>query len=261
MNTICILGAGPSGMMAAHAAVNNGYDIHILDKDPDKTRRNSGVYYLHSQCDLALSSTILHQRVIGDKDMPQEEVLEAYRKKVYGDLDVGSSSILEARYNPDIEVYNSSEAIEHLWQMYGHTIQKYTIGSMFHLKVFREDYVGVVSTIPAEILFPESNLYSIPAYVHPSTSPMQESFIYYNVSKTIPWYRCSAVFGSFVAEYSSEVDKKEEYKTVVKVIGKDKPLPVHDWLISTGRYGAWDKSFLTDTVYRHVTGELRERNW
>ena len=258
--SICILGAGPSGMMAAHAAVNNGYDIHIMDRDPDKTRRNAGVYYLHSKCDLAISSNLLQQRVIGASNMTESELLESYCKKVYNGLNVSSSSILEARYNPEIEVYNSVEAIDHLWQMYGHAVQMYEVSSMSHVLSFKDHYVGVISTIPAGILFPKSMLHGVSAYIDSAVAPIQDSFIYYNVSDTIPWYRCSAIFGSFVAEYAKE-DGIKDYRKVVKVIGKEEPLPEYDWLISTGRYGAWDKSFLTDKVYYHITDELRGRKW
>ena len=51
---ILILGAGPSGMMAAHAASQCGHEVRIIDQDPNRSRRNSGVYFLHDDCDESL---------------------------------------------------------------------------------------------------------------------------------------------------------------------------------------------------------------
>ena len=259
---VAILGAGPSGMMAAHAVSQNGFRPIIFDRDPDKTRRNSGIYYLHSNCGLALESTTMQQRVLGAENLNNEEFIEAYRAKVYGDRQVSSKSIIEARFEDEVEIFNASEALNHLWDMYGgqvHTI--FAIENIEDVEGLHEKYPHMISTIPASVLFPDITYDFKWAYIDAGEAPEEDCFVYYNVGSAIPWYRCSAVFGAFAAEYAFEVETERPLKKVTKVIGKSQDLPYYDWLICTGRYGAWDKGFLTDTVYWHVQQELHKRGW
>ena len=261
-NSVLILGAGPSGMMAAHAVAQLGLDPVIVDKDPDRQRRNSGIYYLHSSCELAISSAVLQQRVLGGSNLADAELAAAYGQKVYGTSDVSSSSILDARYQSQVTIYNAAEALDHLWQMYGHRVIKSTVDGFEQVESMSQLYSKVISTIPASVLFPHIQYAYDEAYVHASTAPVEDCFVYYNVGKVVPWYRCSAVFGLFTAEYTARERVGDyDWKRVVKVKGKSAPLPYYDWLICTGRYGAWDKGFLTDLVFTDVLGSVSKRGW
>ena len=260
---VLVLGAGPSGMMAAHAVAQQGLTPRIVDRNPDRTRRSSGVYYLHSDCGLALRVTLLRQRLVGNVGMSVAQLTNAYAEKVYG-REVESRSVLEVLGQSEVGVYNASEALEHLWDMYGGLVEVGEIQGLEDARYAAGSGGKVISTIPARVLFPQRVYSSVQANVHVSEAPVADAFVYYNVSPAIPWYRCAAVFGVFTAEYPEAYvseGRAGEWRRVTKVIGTDRPLPEYDWLISTGRYGAWNKGFLTDTVYSHVSEQLKIRGW
>ena len=262
-NTVVILGAGPSGMMAAHAVAQYGLTPMVIDRDPDKTRRNSGVYYLHSDCGLALRSREVMQRVLGGEGLFPQNLVKAYAAKVYGQ-EVSSSSILHAYDHPQIQVYNAVEALEHLWEMYGAYVHKDVIEGFEAVWDYQMQVGNVVSTIPARVLFPDIAYNAVYANVHVSEAPETEAFVYYNVGPAISWYRCASLFGVFTAEYPCMLKPditRGEWRRVHKVIGTSTPLPEYPWLITTGRYGAWDKACLTDTVYRQVGEQIVARGW
>lgn len=255
---VAILGAGPSGMMAAHAASENRHYVDIFDKDPDMTRRNSGVYFLHSPCNLPLEPIRIRQQVLGIHNLPKEEVPNLYGLKVYG-KSVPKNSILEAMKNSETIGFDAGKALMYLWDMYGNQVQRRTIGNMEDVKDFLYGYDRVISTIPAYILFPDEKLDSIKTTIKVGTSPLNESFVLYNINPHCNWYRTSAFCGTFVQEYGFEakIDKKVgyEYKEVTKVLGEGLKSP-YPALLLAGRYGAWKKTTLTHNVFEEVRGWL-----
>jgi len=258
-----ILGAGPSGMMAAHAASHRGYHVTIWDRDPDKTRRNSGVYFLHGDCFLALDAVDVQQRVLGSDGMSSAELAAAYGDKVYGSAaKVSKVSVVGANSQTVIRGYNSGQAIARLWDLYGGQVETENISDMYEVKVALGDYDVVISTIPLPVLFPGLAVSSEQVWIKWGQAPLDEAFVFYNVNPHAPWYRCSAIFGVFTMEYAhGQVPTHTEgcqVGQVTKVIGRHGDPIVPERLILTGRYGAWDKSFLTHTVFSHVLQELRQ---
>lgn len=250
---IAVLGAGPSGMMAAHAAVQLGHFVTIYDKDADKARRNSGVYFLHSDCDLLLDRVEIKQTVIG-KYLPPLEVARLYSQKVYG-KEIPSVSVSDVLQHETIFGFNANQAIVRLWDLYGDFVRKYFVKNIGDVYEIVHEYDAVISTIPAKILFPELNFESVKIFVKVGKSPLDDNFSIYNVNPYFDWYRCSGIFGIFTQEYGygkqPQFANDYEIKQVIKVVKSD-PLPVIDNLLFTGRYGAWDKKFLTHNVYFHV---------
>jgi hypothetical protein len=248
-----ILGAGPSGMMAAYAAAQCGYDPVIFDQDPDKTRRNSGVFYLHSDCDLALEPIEIRQRVIGAVGMSQDEVAYAYGMKVYG-RKVAKTSVIDVLKTPTVVGYDATKALDLLWDMFGKNVKlgKIKVGD---IKTLPHLYNRVISTLPAtiwaedrkeEFEFEKLWMKVLPA-------PEGESFTYYNVNPFMNWYRASAIFGRFIYEYAHgeapfDTTPSNVYE-VTKVIKGPVLRPPYPNVLYIGRYGAWDKTQLTHSVY------------
>ena len=258
---VAILGAGPSGMMAAHAVAQYGHEIVIFDKNPDQSRRNSGVYFLHENCHLLLDPVTIEQTLLGGHGMTDEEVSHAYGMKVYGQ-DIAKTSVLEARKTRKVKGYNAGKAIDVLWHLYGNFINRQEIGSFPGVAAMKTNYDVIISTIPAWVLFPDLSFDSVETWIEVGTAPLDEHFLYYNVNPYIPWYRCSAMFGVFTREFGwDQVLKKREgyqYHLVKKVIGiRRGELPKDKRIWFTGRFGAWDKSILTHTVYYDILGRLK----
>ena len=267
---IAILGAGPAGMMAAHAVSQAGFQPVIYDRNPDKTRRNAGVFILHDDCGLALKSIEVDQRILGAEIYRREAnklflTCKAYNSKVYPKEKPKptSVSIMDAMKHPRLSVFNVAEALDHLWNMYGKYVKPLEISGFADVFSLGSVYKRVVSTIPMPILFPDIEYFSTDAFVYVSEAPPEDSFIYYNVGSAINWYRCSAVYGVFTAEYANEqaalqdghtIDKLKKVQKVIDCDRKDQ-LPEIPWLTLTGRYGAWDKTCLTHHVYADILTE------
>ncbi len=256
---IAILGAGPSGMMAAHAASQCGANVNIFDSNPDQSRRNSGVYYLHSDCDLLLDSITIKQGLLGAHLMNFDEMKEAYGQKVYGQQ-VLNTSVLDPILNPVITGYNAGQAIDRLWDMYGFQVQKQHIDDIQDIWPLLKEFDSVISTIPAYVLYPDFDKYEfVETSIKVGKAPEDEAFIFYNVNEYCDWYRCSALFGIFIQEFGlgkkAPDDGQEfgtnKYITVKKVIGTG-VVSNMEGLLLTGRYGAWNKKFLTHDVYYDV---------
>lgn len=250
---IAILGAGPSGMMAAHAASQCGHYVDIFDADPDRSRRNSGVYFLHDDCDLLLDRVEIKQIVLGAKGRSPEQISDLYSLKVYGTSSISKKvSVLQARDTPIVVGYNSQQAITRLWDLYGKQVKTLKIENLNHALSLFETYEKVISTIPARILYPGKEYRSVGTWIKVGTAPADEAFLFYNINPHCKWYRCSAMFGTFIQEYgigfNPEPRPGYDYKQVIKVIGDGIRSDV-DNLFLTGRYGAWNKKMLTHDAY------------
>ena len=250
---VLILGSGPSGMLAAHGASQCGYEVTILDKDPDKSRKTSGLFYLHDSCDLLIDSMIIHQDILGAEGLSSEEIEQKYCSKVYGGkycLEGLSISNLKS----SVLGYNPTQAIERLWDLYGHRIVRQEVKSIFGAQRYSDG--KIISTIPAPVFYPLERFESVQVYVRIGESPKNEAFVFYSVSPNHSWYRTSGVFGTFTQEFASLVDAESEYSLleivpVTKVIGGFSP-PSSNRILFTGRYGAWKKKMLVSDVYYDV---------
>ncbi|MEK6860830.1 MAG: hypothetical protein AABY07_02555 [Nanoarchaeota archaeon] len=258
---IAILGAGPSGMMAAHAAFQCGSLVDIFDSNPDQIRRNSGVYYLHDDCDLLLDSVDIKQTILGIELLSLDQISEIYTKKVYGNIaGVSKVSVLDAIKNPTVKGYNAGQAISRLWDLYGERVREVKITNLDHVLSLLNSYDKIISTIPAGILYPDYKYESVNVLIKSSVAPLSDSFIFYNVNLNCNWYRCSAIFGIFTQEYDYGVIEQNElncqYRMVKKVVGNGIKSNIEN-LFLVGRYGAWRKSTLTHNVYYDVLEWLR----
>lgn len=285
---IAILGAGPSGMMAAHAASDRGHEIEIFDRDPDQSRKNSGIFFLHSPCNLPLRGRMLRQTVLGVEGMTSTDAMAlAYGLKVYGEP-VLKNSVLSAYVNKEVLIYNAGQALNFLWDMYGHFVTMRDIAGAVDVRTFLQKFDKVICTIPAPAVFSDcdgADFKYTELWIKASSAPPDEFWAMYNVNPQIEWYRCSALFGQFTMEYAYGFDisrhldvqsEKEEVKSidynggnfanvrksenwdryfkVKKVISSNMKLDedLHGEIFYTGRYGAWDKTCLMDGVYNRT---------
>lgn len=262
---VVILGAGPSGMMAAHAASQCGYEVKIYDKDPNFQSKTSGLFYLHDSCSLLIDCKTISQTILGAYRLTDEEIIRQYGEKVYG-KNIEGLSILDAKQHGVILAYNAQQAIERLWDLYGHLVSKYDVKSLLQVEkdLAPECGMKIISTIPVNFLFPNIDCQYETAWCRMAEAPKDDAFIFYSISPNHLWYRASAMFGIFVQEFPSSApivlrsDESREGYTIFgiqKVIGKVK-LPKSKKVLFAGRYGAWDKTQLVHNVYERVIGWL-----
>jgi len=256
---VAIIGAGPSGLMAAWATVNLGHSVTLFDKNPEVATKNHGVFYLHEDCGL----NVREQQTFTShlpRHWSEARARVTYAEKVYGNPEQPVS------FHRGLErVYHAGDAVTQLKTLFRENIceREFTeLGKVLDLGAF---YDRVIVTIPARVLL-KGDFQSRPILVRHRPVPMSNfGYVWYNAGEQ-DWTRVSQVFETQATEklVPPEVSlwrffKSQGYVQVHKVITADRKLweGVPEQVLWTGRYGAWDKSMLTHTVYTDILGRLR----
>jgi hypothetical protein len=263
---VAILGAGPAGLAAAHAAYLAGAWVHIFSRG-DKSPLY-GCQYLHAP----LPEIKAEQRTVSYQLWG---TAKEYREKVYGDAWRGEVSVSELAGTH--EAWDIRATYDRLWELYVESrgraaFSKSNIDARW-LDEFIRKYTGffshVISTIPAPSIcafMPKHTFFGQDIWavgeaadrgqVAPVTCPPDS--IICNGQEAPAWYRISNVFGATTVEWPSQ--RKPPIPYVARV---SKPLYTDCYcfpgIIRMGRYGAWKKDQLTHHVFEQTT-ELLSAN-
>lgn len=267
MKRVTVLGAGPSGLMAAWAALEHGADVAIWDRDGaaalDRVRSgqvSAGVLLLHDHCNIpgvASNRRMVHYTVLGQDVQSDEQLAADYQMKVYGHvLDHPPSFI---KYHGLREEWDGVGAVATLSHIVEPLIRRHPIDRLadqFGFVQSKRSSDLIISTIPLSVYLPD--LPSVPVWVDNRAAPEHESYVWYVPHPHLPWYRVSAAFGRFTAEYAGEYG--HDHRMV------QKPLPPprsaaqwmedHPGVLFTGRMGAWDQHLELHTTYGQVAEAL-----
>lgn len=249
---VMVLGCGPAGLMAVHAAAGLGHDVVVVSK-----KRKSEMYgaqYLHKEIpgiDCG-KPELIHYRLEGS--------ITGYREKVYGSNYRGTVSpdeLEESHWG-----WNIRAAYDDLWDTYG----RFVIDREFQCpedidELLRKGRHGadlVVSSLPAPLLcttpehtFAVQEIYAIgdapergvvnPIKVPPGT-------IVCNGEPDVGWYRTANVFGRSTTEWPL---KRKPPVTGVALVNKPIATNCTCWpdVRRVGRYGQWTKGVLAHTAY------------
>lgn len=253
---ILILGCGPAGLMAAHAAATWGHDIKIVSK-----KRKSEMYgaqYLHQQIpviDCGPGQLI---------DYVLQGTADGYRRKVYGPRYTGSVSVEELTERH--MAWNIRRAYDELWDLYGsYTIDMLVEGNDLQhggrLSELGADMV--ISSVPAPMLCikPEEHGFQAEEIWAIGDAPERGVFdpvkaapansVVCNGEPDVGWYRSANVFGRSTTEWPMK--RRPPYEGVAQVV---KPLKttctcfpaVH----RVGRYGKWEKGVLAHSAFFEI---------
>lgn len=252
--SVAILGCGPAGLMAAHAAALSGWNFHIYSK-----RVKSPLYgaqYLHQAipelpCD---GPSLVSYRLNGT---PQQ-----YRRKVYGETWDGTTSpedFMDEHYAWDLRA-----AYEYMWNVYGGEIEHFELSTIRYPNVVFALYDAVISTVPRTIWddrnehFERSYVWALgdtelPRVEH---SYRPEPFsVQCDGRPHVQWYRVSNIFGYCTMEWPQWWN--QPYASVTPPVPGaslvTKPLrytgcAAQDFT-HLGRYAQWEKGVLTSDVF------------
>jgi hypothetical protein len=264
--TVVILGAGPSGLLVAHAAVRAGLVPHIWSKSNGSQHRKSRIYgcqYLHAEIpDLRVATTEVDYKVWGKP--------EVYRDKVYGSEMAGevSPSYLEGTH----QAWDLRAAYDRLWaayvgQMVGGAILVHSeFGSDGTVAEFTKIYpkTPIISTIPAQVLcvnpahkFSGQDVWAMgdaPEMGRSIPAELPDNTVICNGLRKGDgplWYRGSRVFGYGTLEWSGDLRPKDAVK-VTKPLSTDCDC-WSDRITRMGRYGEWKKGVLTSDAFDQAT--------
>ena len=259
MKNILVLGCGPSGLIAAHAATLLGHAVIIASK-----KRKSELY----------GAQYLHRPIVAmtDTDPVDVEYLMSgtaaeYREKVYGKTSRVrvSPETLETNH----QAWDIRRTYDNLWERYGPDVQDINLGKGDDLEEILNGLQPdrIYSTVPAPLLchndshsFRGEEVWAIgdapergllcPVKIAPNT-------ILCDGTRDVSWYRASNVFGYSTAEWPGE--KKPPIENISKIV---KPLSTdcdcHPFIARIGRYGKWTKGVLSHEAWGDVLTDMAQ---
>ncbi len=249
---VLILGAGPAGLFAAHAAVELGHDVVVMSKPRKSYMR--GAQYLHRPIPgYSAVEDRFKVTYTFDGDM------EVYREKVYGHgsrLRVSPESLQGVHDAWDIRT-----AYDAAWRDFKELILALdldgTEGEIDQLRDWAKPD-RIISTVPAPLLcyaghtFASVNIWATDRAYGLSGV---DNVVICDGHRQIPWYRKSRIHDFENTEYP------ERFKPPVERIWEVcKPIHnnchCHPDILRAGRYGLWEKGVLSDGAYYSVKEAL-----
>lgn len=244
---VAVLGCGPAGMLAAHAAARENCDVDIFSEI--NKSRIGGAQYLYIPI-----PGITGRKPDGRCMVSKVGSRFGYARRVYGDPHAPTSwdNFQDGQIVP---IWNLRKAYETLWDIYGYSIIDTQITPNWLLTQggVYEEYDVVISCIPRKALCitGQHEFRAQDVWVQQGESQDDTHWIEYNGTEfdDMPWYRSSQLFGVKGYEYS----KPPEADGTLQI---SKPLH-HNcdcWAKATkmhfmGRYGQWRKDQLTHHAY------------
>ena len=262
---VAILGSGPAGLLAAHAAERAGNEVTIYSEG--NRSQIFGAQYLHRYIPDVTSE---------DPDMTIDiakvGTKEGYAKLVYGDR---NAPVSWEHFEPGtIPAWDLRIAYDKLWDQYGDRIVRGNI-DWRHAAMIGEEYDKTFSTIPMRHLcnrnghkFPHINIWVL---VQPPWMERWDSglhIMYYNGYPPdgseggwigYDWYRFSKINGWSAWEFTKPVDPETDLwgdRYIVqgmKPMGTDCTCAEFLGIIPIGRWGKWERGVLTHHAYEEVS--------
>jgi hypothetical protein len=263
---VVVLGCGPAGIFAAHAAAQAGKAVVIYSR-----KRRSEMY----------GAQYLHSPIPGLTTKPPVAVdytligtAEEYAQKVYGDD--RPSFVSPASLLGEHKAWDIREAYYEGWTRYYEFIvnvelidgNAFTTNHYFGQEgiwdAYNDPHTQIVSTIPAPSLCMRQHQFKARKIWAAGEAPERGQFIDFSVpANTIicngevapSWYRASNIFGYKTIEWPFGGMKPpvENITDITKVISTN----CDCWLPKVwraGRQGTWDKSVLSHHAYNMVAG-------
>lgn len=257
-NRVVVLGCGPTGLAAAQAAVDSGYEVLIASaKDHPSTQY--GCQYLHAP-------------IPGYEDVPHTRVgyhingtPDEYRLKVYGSKWEGKVSPED--FVGEHDAWDIRETYARMWdhlrslpQVYFEKIEPIRYG-IIPTRVYEFLPDKIISTIPAMALcldIDSHNFVFHTIYANGSRRPHPlEDEVICDGTAAVEWYRKASVFGYTTTEWSREPSNLNGDD----IVAVPKPLThncdCHREVDRVGRYGRWQKSYLVHQAYPDVLELLK----
>lgn len=264
-NRVAILGCGPSGMFAAHAARKVGWRVDIFSVN----RRSEmyGAQYLHEPIPGLETEARDIEYILrgGDSDMYRHKVYRGIQKDRVSEV---SPQLLEGK----ARVWDIRAAYYLAWKMYNDRIIERAEPRLKPTDMITfpyEEYRAVFCSIPATALcyrrhqfFSQSVLAIGDAPERGVKAPevdIEPDTVVCDASATVPWYRASDIFGYRTVEWPFNLGTR---LLEVRSAGGnlvDKPISTNcdcyadrENFFRIGRYGLWQKGVLSHDAYYRV---------
>jgi hypothetical protein len=258
--SVAILGCGPAGLMAAHAAHICGWDFRVYSKKMQS--KLYGAQYLHAPIPGVTNEAKTVRYTL--RGTPEQ-----YRRKVYGDSWDGTTSPED--FMEEHNAWDLRWAYSDLWYRYAPEIVDCTFYDISYEELRKHLWWGrdlVVSTIPRTVWdsnnanFQRTYIWALGDTELPRVDKpyRPEPFtVACDGTPGTPWYRVSNIYGHCTMEWPYNgvksyipVEGASLVTKPLRYLGNAAPDFLH-----LGRYGAWQKGVLTSDVFHEAMKAFR----
>lgn len=260
---VLVLGCGPSGLIAAHAASwHLNAEVKIVSvKRPSQL---FGCQYLHED--------IPGIPTRGPESVSYElrGTIEGYRKKVYGSL---TPPVSPQQLAGEHLAWDLRRAYTRLWDMYEESVVIDAKLAPTDIVPLLNDFMpdACISSLPAPVLCQrgsgEHTFTSVPCWAIGDApelgqmvpiAPVEDFTVVCNGESEISWYRVCKVFGYSTVEWPGHKRKPP----LSGVMPFNKPLSTDcdcmPSILRVGRYGRWSKGVLSHEAYKATLRKVKE---
>lgn len=257
MSKVAILGAGPTGLMAAWAVLRNGHEPVIYSRDIQPPSVNEDMFLYRSLPGVPDGAPFrLEIFQFGNRD--------GYARKVYGGTDV-ETSWEQLGPNPSVIAWWLKPTYEMLWEYFrGDLIP---LDANYHAaKLLTHEHPLVISTLPAPAICgnPRHLFVDIQTWLARYKDPDWDQWrspnqMIYNGDEESQWFRFTSLNGWRTWEYAVVPPASE--------VSDDTPIfPGKKFLSNTcdclpnvfrvGRYAQWRRGVLNHHAFEQATSIL-----
>jgi hypothetical protein len=247
-NKVAVLGCGPAGLVAAHAATLFDSDVDIFSKA--RKSQMFGAQYLHERIPDVPAGKPIQVEYLLDGEM------DGYRRKVYGANYTGRVS--PADYEGDHIAYDIRATYDHLWERYSHKIVDTMVSPAWLSELtgyHGDEYCAIFCTIPWPQMCTKQHEFASQEVWAMGDSDQQlvpievpGNTVVCSGDGATEWYRASNIFGYRTVEWPAATSPPLPGATKV-----NKPLSNNCdcWPTVTrlGRFGQWRKGVLVHHAF------------
>lgn len=246
-SVVAIIGCGPAGMLAAHAAASLGKEPVIFAPVAEPSLI-SGAQYLHE----AIPDLSNHEPD-GYINYVKKGEPTSYARKVYGDPFAETSwDKWEEGRRP---AWSLKYLYDSLWKLYAGRIVPQEIHKQ-DLEQMRIDYPLVICTAPKTLFCCEpshpEHAFSLNRIwvTQEAQDEVPDNTIIYNGEMRDSWCRSARIFGSGSTEYPGGIKPPHEPDAKPGRKPLENNCDCFPWLSRTGRFGRWEKGVLVHQSFR-----------
>lgn len=260
MNKVTILGAGPSGLLAALAAEQKGHEVEIIARGEKSII--DGAQWLQKPIlglnDLQDPTMITYAKV---------GTVDGYAQKAYGEPEAQVS--WDSFVSGDRPGWPLLKAYDQLWDMYKDRIITYSLKPVdIRSMLDKNPDRAFFCSIPASMLCMDLAAHDFDFQrVIFSDEPYVQvpNMIVYNGRESDRWYRTSCLFGKCSTEYAIHGEDRDAEASLTLPGRREGIKPISNncscWssypnFIRVGRFGTWRRGVLVDHAYHQAKDRI-----
>lgn len=260
MKPIAVLGAGPAGLLAAHAVGLAGQPIVIFSVGGKS--RLGGAQFLHSD---------IPELTPKEPDAVVTYVVKGshfvYQQKAYGSgaqpSFVSFSNVKDGQQQP---AWNLQKMYDELWRRFEPNINEVVVDAEW-IQENHKEFALVISSVPRPSLCSnEQHRWTRQEIIiDPRPIGLPDMTVYYDGTSDHSWYRSSNLWGCGGREWGTRAAMQLPYDQE-GFVSASKPLDTNcnclgdiNNLVRIGRYGRWEKGVLVHDGFERTIKQLHAR--